>query len=73
MGSLFKFYLVQYFDFSFSGTIPDDPPITVDHKITLMEPFSFQDWMEKNSEEIDSEGSKKVFEGDWQFSVRTCY
>ncbi|XP_072018953.1 3-hydroxyanthranilate 3,4-dioxygenase-like [Amphiura filiformis] len=51
------------------GTIPEDPPITVDTKETLMQPFCFKDWMEKHSEEIDSKGSKKVFEGNFQFSI----
>lgn len=51
------------------GTIPENPSITVDHDVTTMEPFSFKDWMDKHSEEIESKGFKKVFEGNYQFSV----
>ena len=52
-----------------TGTIPENPSITVDHDVTTMEPFSFKDWMDKHSEEIESKGFKKVFEGNYQFSV----
>nr|XP_054758909.1 3-hydroxyanthranilate 3,4-dioxygenase-like [Lytechinus pictus] len=51
------------------GTLPENPPVTLDSEIKLDDPFMLQEWIEDNREEIDSKGSKSLFGDDNQFSV----
>ncbi|XP_072166148.1 3-hydroxyanthranilate 3,4-dioxygenase-like [Diadema setosum] len=51
------------------GTLLEKPPITQDVERKLEDPFSLQEWIEKNREEIASKGSKALFGPDYQFSV----
>ncbi|XP_064622844.1 3-hydroxyanthranilate 3,4-dioxygenase-like [Lineus longissimus] len=51
------------------GTIPENPPITLDSKRKLTDPFSLQEWIKANREKIDCDGHKSIFGHDFQFEV----
>ena len=47
----------------FLGTIPTDPPITLDGVRSLGDPFNFSEWLEKHRDEINSKGKVEIFDG----------
>jgi len=51
------------------GSVLDKPPVTLDSKLKLEEPIDLENWVTVNRKEIDTNGRKKVFPGDYQFQV----
>ncbi|XP_070578868.1 3-hydroxyanthranilate 3,4-dioxygenase-like [Ptychodera flava] len=49
--------------------LPEKPPMDIDTKTTVEQPFVLKDWIDKNREEINSKGSKSLFDDHYQFSV----
>jgi len=55
------------------GTIPDNPPIAIDTKIELQDPFNLREWLQNNHELIDQEGKVPVFDlVSHQLQVYVC-
>ncbi|BFZ12294.1 hypothetical protein BsWGS_15333 [Bradybaena similaris] len=52
-----------------AGTIPENPPVTIDREINLQDPFNLHRWIEENRAEIDSTGFVHLFGKDRQFFV----
>ncbi|XP_059177980.1 3-hydroxyanthranilate 3,4-dioxygenase-like [Physella acuta] len=55
---------------SIPGTIPENPPIILDSKTSLQDPFNLHKWIEDHREEIDSKGFVQLFGDNNQFSVK---
>lgn len=51
------------------GTLPENIPVVLDTERKLEEPFKLQEWIDKNREEIDTNGSKALFGEAYQFSI----
>lgn len=47
----------------------DELPLELDLAKSLVDPFPLKDWIDQHREEINSKGSKKMFEGTNQFQV----
>ncbi|XP_005102960.1 3-hydroxyanthranilate 3,4-dioxygenase [Aplysia californica] len=52
------------------GTIPENPPVVLDDKISLQNPFNFHSWIERNRSEINQKGFIQLFGDTYQFQVR---
>ncbi|XP_006815035.1 3-hydroxyanthranilate 3,4-dioxygenase-like [Saccoglossus kowalevskii] len=49
--------------------LPDKPPVELDSDVSVEMPFSLRGWIEKNKEEIQSKGYKKIFADHYQHSI----
>ncbi|XP_071802302.1 3-hydroxyanthranilate 3,4-dioxygenase-like [Asterias amurensis] len=51
------------------GTIPENPPVTIDQETVVEDPMSLQGWIETNKEEIEEKGHKFLFGKKYQFEI----
>ena len=56
-----------------AGTIPKDPPIKLNSKLILEDPFDLKQWIAENRTQLDEEGSIPVFGEHYQFQVSSFY
>ena len=52
-----------------AGTIPENPPVTIDQETMVEDPMSLQGWIETNKKEIEEKGHKFLFGKKYQFEV----
>ena len=50
-------------------SINKDPPYLPDENIKIENPFSLENWIEKNSNEIKKLGKKSLFSGNYQSNI----
>lgn len=51
------------------GTIPKTPPIILNSKIKLEDPFNLWEWLKENRTQLDKKGSIQLFGDPYQFQV----
>ena len=56
-----------------AGTIPKDPPVKLNNKLILEDPFDLKQWIAENRTQLDEEGSIPVFGEHYQFQVSSFY
>ncbi|XP_055879959.1 3-hydroxyanthranilate 3,4-dioxygenase-like [Biomphalaria glabrata] len=51
------------------GTIPENPPVILDSKVSLQNPFHLHSWIEENRQKLDTDGHIQIFGDNYQFNV----
>jgi len=55
------------------GTIPKNPPITLDSKRKLQDPFNLDTWIKDNRSALDEKGCINLFGNSYQFQVSLVF